>query len=84
MKTQISKVYYQIMPLIISFGCESTSTEISEFEKNNIIKEVRSVAEAGITAANNHDADAMMQVQWNSNDYLAEVNGTIVKGWSDY
>ena len=62
-------------------GCKNISNELSEVEKNEIIKEVRSVVEEGIIAANNHDPDAMMKVHWHSDDYLAVVNGTIVKGW---
>ena len=57
------------------------SNELSEVEKNNIKKEVRSVVEEGIIAANNHDPDAMMKVHWYSDDYLAVFNGTIIKGW---
>jgi uncharacterized protein (TIGR02246 family) len=81
MKTEISKVYYLLMPFIFILGCKSASTELSDIERNNIIKEVRSVVEEGVVAANKHDADAMMKVHWDSNDYLAVVNGTIIKGW---
>ena len=81
MKTELSKVFFLLMPLFIMYGCKSVSTELSELEKSSIIKEVRSVVEEGVVAANNHDPDAMMKAQWNSNDYIAVVNGTIIKGW---
>jgi uncharacterized protein (TIGR02246 family) len=81
MKKLMLKVVFLIVPLISFLGCQNTTNELSESEKDSITKEVRSVVEEGVVAANNHDPDAMMKVHWNSNDYLAVVNGTIIKGW---
>ena len=81
MKPKKSLVFYFLLPLILISGCKNMSNELSEVEKNNIKKEVRSVVEEGIIAANNHDPDAMMKVHWYSDDYLAVFNGTIIKGW---
>jgi len=81
MKTEKSRVFLLLMPLLILLGCKSVSTELSELEKNNIKEEIRIVVEEGVVAANNHDPDAMMKVHWNSDDYLYIGNGTIIKGW---
>ena len=81
MKPKPSLVFYFLLSLIMISGCKDISTELSEVEKNKIIKDVRSVVEEGIIAANNHDPDAMMKVHWHSDDYLAVGNGTIIKGW---
>ena len=81
MKPKKSLVFYFLLPLILISGCDNMSNELSEVEKNNIKKEVRSVVEEGIIAANNHDPDAMMKVHWYSDDYLAVFNGTIINGW---
>jgi uncharacterized protein (TIGR02246 family) len=70
-----------IVPLISFWGCQNTTNELSESEKDSIIKEVRSEFDKEIAAANNHDADAMMQIHWNSPDYVYVGNGTITKGW---
>jgi hypothetical protein len=81
MKLKSSLFYFFLIPLIAICGCKEISTELSEAEKSNILEEVRSVVEEGIIAANNHEPDAMMKVHWNSDHYLAIVNGTIIKGW---
>jgi uncharacterized protein (TIGR02246 family) len=68
--------------VFLSFsGCQNSTKELSEAEKDSIIKEVRSVSDKITTAANNHDADAMMQNSWNSPDYLYAVNGVLIRGW---
>ena len=59
----------------------NSNISVTDAEKDKIKKEIRSVVEEGVVAANNHDPDAMMKAHWNSNDYLAVVNGTIIKGW---
>jgi uncharacterized protein (TIGR02246 family) len=81
MKPKKTLVFYFLLPLLVISGCNNMPKEPSEVEKNNIKKEVRSILEEGIVAANKHDPDAMMKVHWNSDDYLAIFNGTIVKGW---
>jgi len=81
MKKLMLKVALLIVPLISFWGCQNTKNELSESEKDSITKEVRSEFDKVIAAANNHDADAMMQIQWNSEDYMYVGNGTITKGW---
>ena len=81
MKTFMSKIFYLIIPLIILWGCQSSPTELSESEKDSIINEVGIQFERAMEAASDHDVDAMMQFEWNSQDYLYAGNGTITKGW---
>jgi len=81
MKAKSSVVFYFLLPLIMISGCKNNSNELSEDEKNKIKKEVRSVVEEGIIAANSHDPDAIMKVHWHSDDYLAIANGTFLNGW---
>jgi len=69
-----------IMLLFMFIGCNN-SKELTEAEKKSIIKEVTTVFEEGINAANKHDANAMMQVHWNSQDYMASIDGVLLKGW---
>jgi len=61
-------------------GCNNYK-ELTEAEKKSIIEEVTTVFEEGINAAVKHDADAMMQVHWNSQDYMASIDGILIKGW---
>ena len=77
----MSKASLLFISLIILAGCNNNPDQISESEKASIIKEVRSEFDKIITAANNHDADAFMQIQWNSEDYMYAGHGTITKGW---
>jgi len=81
MRPRSSVFFCFLLPLIFCCGCKINPSELSEEEKNNIKKEVRSIVEEGIIAANNHDPDAMMRVHWNSEDYLAITNGTFLNGW---
>jgi hypothetical protein len=81
MKKLMLKIAFLIVPLISFWGCQTSINELSESEKDSIIKEVRSEFDKIITAANNHDADAMMQIHWNSPDYLYAGNGSLTKGW---
>jgi hypothetical protein len=81
MKKLVLKVALLLVPLVSFWGCQNSANELSESEKDSIIMEVRSEFDKIITAANNHDADAMMQIHWNSQDYLYAGNGTITKGW---
>lgn len=75
------KVAFLIMPLISFLGCQNTTNELSELEKNSITQEVRSEFEKAMAAGNIHDADAMMRIHWNSPDFVYVENGTITKGW---
>ena len=81
MKTFNSKVSLLVISSIIFWGCQSNLTKLSESEKDSITKEVRNEFDKWIAAANNHDADAMMQINWNSEDYIYVGNGTITKEW---
>lgn len=81
MKKLMLKVALLIIPIITFWGCQNTTNELSESEKDSITKEVRSEFDKVLAAANNHDADAMMQISWNSPDYMYVGNGTITKGW---
>jgi len=81
MKKLMLKVVLLIVPLISFWGCQNSTNELSESEKDSITQEVRSVSDKITTAANNHDANAMMQNSWNSQDYLYAANGALIKGW---
>lgn len=81
MKKLMLKIALLIIPIITFWGCQNTTNELSESEKDSITKEVRSEFDKAIAAANNHDADAMMQIHWNSEDYMYVGHGTITKGW---
>jgi uncharacterized protein (TIGR02246 family) len=81
MKKLMFKVVFLIVPLISFLGCQNTTNKLSESERDAITKEVRNEFDKFIAAANNHDADAIMQKHWNSEDYMYVGNGTITKGW---
>ena len=81
MQKLMLKVALLIVPLISFWGCQNTTNELSDSEKDSITKEVRSEFDKAIAAANNHDADGIMQIQWNSPDYVYAGNGMITKGW---
>jgi uncharacterized protein (TIGR02246 family) len=81
MKNSMLKVVFLIVPLISFWGCQNTTNELNESEKDSITKEVRSEFDKAIAAASNHDADAMMQIHWNSTDYMYVGHGAITKGW---
>lgn len=81
MKKLMFKVAFLIMPLISFWGCQNSTNELSEVEKDSITKEVRSVFDKAIAAGNRHDAEAMMELHWNSPDFVYVGNGTITKGW---
>lgn len=81
MKKLMFKVFFLMMPLISFWGCQNTTNELSELEKDSITKEVRSEFDKAMAAGNIHDADGMMQIHWNSPDFVYVVNGTINKGW---
>ena len=81
MKKLMLKVVFLIVPLISFWGCQNTIDELSESEKDTIVKEVSQVFEEGMIAANRHDEEAMMQVHWNSKEYIAAIDGYLIKGW---
>jgi len=81
MQKLMLKVALLIVPLTSFWGCQNSTNELSESEKDSIKKEVRHEFDKGITAASNHNADAVMQIHWNSEDYMYVGNGTITKGW---
>ena len=67
----------------IFFGCQSPSSSLSEAEKEEIKKEVRSDFDATTFEVNAHDADMIMQACWNDKDYLYVANGVLIKGWEE-
>ena len=81
MKKLMLKVALLLIPIITFWGCQNSTNELSESEKDSITKEVRSEFDKIIEAVNNHDDDAMMQIHWNSPDYMYVSNGMITKGW---
>jgi len=82
MKKLILRVIFLIVPLISFLGCQNTTNELSESEKDSIKEEVREVFDESIKAANAHDAAGMLAHDWNSQDYLYASNGNLMKGWN--
>ncbi len=81
MKKLMLKVALLIIPIITFWGCQNTTNELSESEKDSIIEEVRIEFEKAISAATNHDADEMTSYWWDNEDFLYASNGSLIKGW---
>ena len=81
MKPIMSKVFLLLISSIIIWGCQNNPTMLSDSDKESIIKEVRHEFDKLMAAANNHDADGIMQIMWNSPDYVYAGNGMITIGW---
>jgi len=81
MKTQIKTIEFLISALILTYSCQKAPAPFSESEIEEIKKEVKVVFDQATKAANDHDADAMVSLDWNNEDYMYVGNGEIMKGW---
>ena len=83
MKKLMFKIAFLIVPLISFWGCQNSSNELSESEKDSIIQEVRAEYDKFIAASSAHDAAVMMQSIRNSEDFLFASNGSRIKGYDE-
>jgi uncharacterized protein (TIGR02246 family) len=81
MKPFRNLLFIFLISMLAIYGCQKTPAPLTNTEKEQIEAEVRAAFDKEIKAANDHDADAMMQVHWNSQDYLYAGNGNITRGW---
>jgi len=76
-----NSIFTFLLSLLFLWGCNNAPATLSDAEKEQIKSEVKQVFDQGIKAANEHNAAAMTENDWNSPDYIYVSNGTLIKGW---
>jgi len=81
MKTLLKSILFVLIPCLLFGGCQNNPSQLTDTEKEEIKKEVRTEFDKIIDAADRHDAEEAMLHHWNNKYYLYAANGNITKGW---
>jgi uncharacterized protein (TIGR02246 family) len=84
MRKSLNTVFIFLTATMFFCGCQSSSSELNEAEKEDIVKEVRIAFDKEIEAASKHNAADMMQCYWNDEAFLYTSNGELTRGWDAF
>ena len=73
-----------LMMVLILWGCQNSTTVLSDAEKESIKNEVQTTFDQMTSAANTHKPDDILKYSWNDEEFLYAGSGKIIKGWNNF